>query len=142
MFRARAVSKHEPHMTEEYDEWFNADCYERSRDFAVTWSEDFDDFQIPLKNVHTTTQLRRQGKHRYAEVKRRMVRDDMPTDPHHFALCEQGIKAACVLEGYQENDEQLVDRTPVPLCEQLVDRTPVPLCEQPMLENGVLLGTF
>jgi hypothetical protein len=51
----------------------------------------------------------------------------MPTNPNHFALCEQGIKAARTLQGYQENDEQLVDRTPVLLC------------EQPMLENGMLL---
>lgn len=125
--RARAVSGHEPFMSEEYDEWFNADCYERDRDFALTWSEDFEDFYIPLENFYTITQLRRQGKHRYAETKRRLVRDDMPTNPHHFPLCEQGIKAAYVLQGYQENDEQIQDGTPVPLC------------EQPMLENGVLL---
>jgi hypothetical protein len=50
MARTKAVSKHEPHMTEGYEEWFNADCYERDRDFAMTWSEDFDGFHVPLKS--------------------------------------------------------------------------------------------
>jgi len=117
--RARTFSYNKPHLSTTEEAKLNGN--------GEMWSEDFEGRHIPLNTHYSIAQLRRRGKHRYADLEHRYVRDDLPADPHHFALCKQGIQAARALEEYQNEDEQLQDRTPVELYERAT------------LENGVLI---
>jgi hypothetical protein len=117
------VSKHKTHLTfykkmneqiVDEEPRLNIGCFEYPRKTPAVWSEDLDEIPAHLEKECVIVGLDRSGIGRTIIYETMKIRKDMPEDPMAFSFCQKGIEAARALADYQDDDEQILQVTPIP----------------------------